>query len=176
LAPRTTGNPDSTTLRFARCDPEWLALGLSGRALRVLLALSLHADWSKGFGRCLPHRETIASLTKLHASHVSEAVRELAHEHRLITIVRLGRKNVYYIREIGSAARMPPSDPESFFAHLEELGVRFRRRLLPLAFDPIVGRRRRGALSAIVLNILDDYMAGTTAATLERWVFRRGRL
>jgi hypothetical protein len=175
LAKHDSDGTGSTSLGFARCDPDWLALGLSGRALRVLLALSLHADWSRGFGRCLPHRETIASLTRLQASHVSEAIKELAQKHRLITVVRIGRKNVYYIREIGAGGHMPPSDPASFFAYLGKLGIRFHRTTLPLGIRYLAERRRLEEHPRVLIRILEDYLTGSTAPTLERWISKRGR-
>lgn len=161
-------NPPSRP-RFAKCDPEWLTLELKGRDLRVLLALSLHADWSpKGFGRCFPRRDTLALTTRLQVSHVSEAVRELSQVHRLITVVRLGRKNVYYVRPIGETAPMPPSDPGPFFEYLGRLGI----RLLPLeAGSRKVGyaeqSRRLDELPGLLLAIFSDYVHGLTTPKLE---------
>ncbi len=145
--------------RFAKCDADWLRLSLGGRELRVLLALSLHADWRpNGLGRCYPKRDTLALTTNLQVSHVSEAVKSLADE-GLITVVRLGRKNLYYVRQIGSTERMPPSDPEPFFAYLRQLGIR-------LAITPaghlqyVTGSRNFNELSPIVRAIFDDYIKG----------------
>jgi len=59
----------------------------------------------------------------LQVSHVSEAVRTLA-EAGLITVVRLGRKNIYYVRDMGATFAMPPSDVEPFFRYLRQLGIR----------------------------------------------------
>jgi len=110
--------------RFAMCDPAWLKLDLTARQLRVLLALSLHADWrATGSGRCYPKRDTIASETGLQISQVSEAVRALSDEYRLLTVVRLGRKNIYYVRPVGSSDPMPPSGAAPFFEHLAHRGV-----------------------------------------------------
>ncbi len=175
LARRKSDGTAPALSRFARCDPSWLQLGLSGRELRVLLALSLHADWSKGFGRCFARRDALASETRLQVSHVSEAVRELAYKHRLITVVRIGRKNVYYIREIGATSPMPPSDPEPFFEYLGRLGIRLRFTLFPLGFHYHAGSRTFDEFPGILAQIFSDYMSGATASKLERWALRRTR-
>ncbi len=154
--------PAERRTRFAKCDPAWLTLDLSGRELRVLLALSLHADWTaQGHGRCFPKRDTLALVTKLQISHVSESIRTLSTKHRLITVVRLGRKNIYYVRAIGETAPMPPSDPEPFFRWLGEQGIRLtltddgRPAYLPGSrrFDDV-------ASSLLLQSILSDYVRG----------------
>jgi hypothetical protein len=93
----------------------------------------------------------------MQVSNVSEAVRELAKQ-GLITVVRLGRKNIYYVRAMGSATKMPPSDPEPFFEYLRELGVR-----LQLSAD---GKFIYGAesfkIEGIERAIFSDYMNGLT--------------
>jgi len=142
--------------RFAKCDAEWLKLSLAGRELRVLLALSLHADWRpNGWGRCYPKRETLALATNMQVSNVSEAVRELAKQ-GLITVVRLGRKNIYYVRAMGSTAKMPPSDPEPFFAYLRERGV----RLQPTTDGKFIYGAESFKIEGIDRAIFSDYMNG----------------
>lgn len=152
--------------RFAKCDPAWLRMDLSGRELRVLLALSLHADWRpKGHGRCFPKRDTLALATQLQVSHVSEAIATLSKVHRLITVVRLGRKNVYYIRQVGDDKPMPPSDAAPFFEFLGQRGY---------LFAPIEGKSRVAYLpesrnltdAPLLLAIFSDYVRGLTAERL----------
>ncbi len=164
----TTAHDPPARLRFAKCDPSWLTLDLNGRDLRVLLALSLHADWrAKGFGRCFPRRDTLALTTRLQVSHVSEAVRELSVTHRLITVVRLGRKNVYYVRPIGDTTPMPPSDAAPFFDYLGRLGI----RLLPVEGQRKFGyaeqSKRFEDYSGVLLSIFSDYANGLTVQKLE---------
>lgn len=154
--------------RFAKCDEEWLKMDLSSRELRVLLALSLHADWrAGGHGRCFPKRDTLAISTGLQISHVSEAVGTLA-KLRLITVVRLGRKNIYYVRGIGSTLPMPPSDPNPFFAWLGEQGLKLGLIEVPerpgastLARDP-GSQRQPNELEEwpLLAAILGDYANG----------------
>lgn len=147
--------------RFAKCDADWLQLPLAGRELRVLLALSLHADWRpNGLGRCYPKRDTLALTTNLQVSHVSEGVRALA-EAGLITVVRLGRKNIYYVREIGSTAPMPPSDAEPFFLYVRRFGIRLE--LSPdRKFQYAPGSRKFDEFPRIVRAIFSDYANGLT--------------
>jgi len=134
-------------------------MSLGAREFRVLLALSLHADWRPaGFGRCYPKRDTIALATNLQVSHVSEAVSALS-EVGLITVVRLGRKNVYYVRQIGSSEPMPPSDAEPFFTYLRGLGIR-----LIVAPDGqlhyATGSHRFENLPGLARAIFNDYASG----------------
>ena len=152
--------------RFAKCDAAWLQLPLAGRDLRVLLALSLHADWRpEGLGRCYPKRDTLALTTNLQVSHVSEGIRALA-EDGIITVVRLGRKNVYYVREIGSTDRMPPSDAEPFFAHLRHLGIRIVTS--PDAkFIYAPGSRKFEEFPKLLRAIFSDYVNGLTPTKFE---------
>lgn len=160
--------PATTRSRFAKCDPGWLQLDLTGRQLRVLLALSLHADWSpNGYGRCFPRRDTLALETKLQVSHVSEAVGELSDTHRLLTIVRLGRKNVYYVREMGSTSLMPPSDPDPFFEYLGKLGVHLNLLVFPeLTVQYLPESRSFDDIPQILRRIFSDYVNGLTSARL----------
>jgi hypothetical protein len=154
--------------RFAKCDEEWLKMDLSSRELRVLLALSLHADWrAGGHGRCFPKRDTLAISTGLQISHVSEAVGTLARL-RVITVVRLGRKNIYYVRGVGSTLPMPPSDPDPFFAWLGEQGLKLALLEVPerpgsytLARDS-GSRRQSNELDEwpLLAAILNDYASG----------------
>lgn len=151
--------PKQASTRFAKCDAEWLKLSLGGRQLRVLLALSLHADWRpRGLGRCYPKRDTLALTTNMQISHVSEAVRELS-EQGLITVVRLGRKNIYYVRPMGATVPMPPSDPEPFFRHLREKGIR-----LQVAADGnlhyTADGRKFEDLDPLLRAIFSDYVNG----------------
>jgi len=144
--------------RFAKCDEEWLRLPLGGRELRVLLALSLHADWrAAGHGRCYPKRDTLALSTNLQVSHVSEAVGTLAAA-GLITVVRLGRKNVYYVRAIGSNDTMPPSNAEPFFSYLRYLGIRLMIHDGKLQYAP--GSRTFEDLPPLLRAIFNDYVRG----------------
>lgn len=145
--------------RFAKCDATWLALNLGGRELRVLLALSLHADWRPtGLGRCYPKRDTIALTTGLQVSHVSEAIGALA-KLGLITVVRLGRKNVYYVRPVGSVDPMPPSDAEPFFRYLRGRGVRLTLTAgNQLAYGPESAKFEQ--LPPLLRAIFNDYANG----------------
>jgi hypothetical protein len=103
-------------------DPAWLQAPLAGSELRVLISLSLHADWTKlGNGRCFPKRETIARECRLQVSQVSDALPKLE-KLGLIHVARLGRQNIYFVRPIGAAFEMPPSNVEPFFAYLAENG------------------------------------------------------
>lgn len=154
--------------RFAKCDPAWLTLELSGRELRVLLALSLHANWTtKGFGRCFPRRDTLALTTRMQVSHVSEAVRSLSVVHRLITVVRLGRKNVYYVRPMGDTSPMPPSDPDPFFEYLSRLGIRLMLADGQRKVAYAAGSRSFDDFPGILLMIFADYVNGLTTPKLE---------
>jgi len=145
-------------IRFAKCDPAWLGMDLTERELKVILALSLHANWAAlGHGRCFPKRDTLALATKLQISHISEAVRSLSERHGLITVVRLGRKNLYYVRAIGVTERMPPSNAVPFFKYLGNLGVRLVLADGQLAYAP--GSKRLEDRS-LLLAIVSDYVQG----------------
>jgi hypothetical protein len=153
-----------TRPRFAKCDPAWLQMDLSGRELRVLLALSLHADWRpKGQGRCYPKRDTLALTTRLQISHVSEAIGTLSEEHRLITVVRLGRKNVYYIRPVGDDKPMPPSNAEPFFRFLGERNYFFAAHEGSIQYLP---GSKNLADEPLLLMIFSDYARGLTTQRL----------
>lgn len=124
MSPRPKKGPARTA--FAMVDPAWLALPLTLTELKVLIALSLHADWSRtGNGRCYPKRETIARECRVQVSHVSEALPKLE-QLGLVHVARLGRKNVYFVRPIGATYVMPPSNAEPFFAYLAENGHEFQ--------------------------------------------------
>ncbi len=152
--------------RFALCDPAWLTVELTARELRVLLALSLYADWTQtGHGRCYPKRDTLALTTDLEVSHVSESVRTLAETHRLITVVRFGRKNVYYVRAIGETKPMPPSNPPPFFEHLAHSGVRLNLVNGQVVYDPGT-RLKLDHLPPIYKAIVSDYVRGLTSLRL----------
>ncbi len=152
--------------KFAMCDPAWLRMELTARELRVLLALSLYADWSKtGHGRCYPRRDTLALATDLEISHVSESVRTLSRVHHLLTVVRLGRKNIYYVRAIGETAPMPPSDAVPFFRHLAHHGVRFRLVDGQLVYSRTT-KYRLEELPPLSAAIASDYIRGLTALRL----------
>ncbi len=152
--------------RFAMCDPAWLRMELTARELRILLALSLYADWTKtGDGRCYPRRDTLALTTDLEISHVSESVRTLSSTHHLITVVRLGRKNIYYVRAIGETAPMPPSDPVPFFRYLAHRGVRLNLIEGHIVYDPET-RLKLDQLSPLHVAIVSDYVRGLTALRL----------
>lgn len=146
--------------RFAKCDEAWLSMDLTARELRVLLALSLHANWTEfGHGRCFPKRDTLALTTKLQISHISEAVRALSQKHGLITVVRLGRKNIYYVRAIGRTERMPPSDADPFFNYLGTLGIK-----LALTDDDqltyMPNSKKLENFDTLLRAILSDYARG----------------
>lgn len=112
--------------KFAMFDPAWLAAPLAASELKVLAALSLHANWTKnGNGRCFPKRETLARECRLQASQVSEALPKLE-KLGLIHVARLGRQNIYFVRPIGATYDMPPSNVEPFFAYLAENGHVFQ--------------------------------------------------
>jgi hypothetical protein len=150
--------------RFAKCDPTWLQMDLTGRELRVLIALSLHADWRpNGLGRCFPKRDTLALTTRLQISHISEAVKTLSDDdHRLITVVRLGRKNIYYVRPVGETAPMPPSNAERFFKYLAEHGYFLgfaNQNLKELGY--LNGSKNLGN-DPLLLSMLSDYANGLT--------------
>ena len=117
----------SLSTAFIKVDPAWLRYGLTLQEFKVLLALAKHANWSRdngAIGRCYPSRETIANHTGMHPTHVSEALRGLQGA-GLVTTVRLGLKNVYYVRQVGQIEPMPPSGPVPFFQFLADHGVRF---------------------------------------------------
>ena len=148
------------------CDPAWLTMDLTARELRVLLALSLYADWTQtGHGRCYPKRDTLALTTGLEISHVSESVRSLSATHHLITVVRFGRKNVYYVRAIGATELMPPSDPQPFFEHLAHRGVRLNVVDGHVVYDPDT-RLKLDQLPPLYKAIVSDYARGLTALRL----------
>jgi len=105
--------------------------------------------------------------TRLQVSHVSEAVRELSLVHRLITVVRLGRKNVYYVRPIGDVGAMPPSDPEPFFEYLGQLGIRLMMVDGPRKAAYVEQSRRFEDYPGILLAIFSDYANGLTIPKLE---------
>jgi len=106
-------------------DPTWLRMPLTLIQLKVLTCLSLHADWRRtGNGRCFPKRETIARECNLQLSQVSESLPQLE-KLGLVHVARLGRKNVYFVRPIGSTLAMPPSNPEPFFAYMAANGQEF---------------------------------------------------
>lgn len=148
------------------CDPAWLTMELTARELRVLLALSLYADWTQtGHGRCYPKRDTLALTTGLEISHVSESVRALADVHHLITVVRFGRKNVYYVRAIGETKPMPPSNPQPFFEHLAHCGVRLTLLNGQVVYDPR-SRLKLEQLAPLYKAIVSDYVRGLTALRL----------
>lgn len=152
--------------RFAMCDATWLKMNLTARELRVLLALSLHADWSvTGHGRCYPKRDTLALATDLEISHVSESVRTLSDVHHLICVVRLGRKNIYYVRQIGSTTPMPPSDAGPYFTYLSQRGVRFVLVGGELAYATDTARVV-DELGTLHRAIISDYQRGLTPARL----------
>ncbi len=137
----------------------------------MLIALSFHADWSpKGFGRCFPRRDTLALETKLQVSHVSEAVSELAYTHGLITVVRLGRKNVYYVREIGATSTMPPSDPDSFFKYLGQLGIYIKLTAFPVGVQYKPESRKFEDFPHVLRRIFSDYVNGLTPGKLDQAV------
>jgi hypothetical protein len=117
-------SPTSRT-HFAMLDPAWLRVPLTLSQLKVLISLSLHADWSRtGNGRCFPKRDTIARECNLQVSQVSEALPQLE-KLGLVHVARLGRKNVYFVRPIGATHAMPPSNPEPFFAFMAANGHEF---------------------------------------------------
>jgi hypothetical protein len=152
------------------CDPAWLRLDLTARQLRVLLALSLHADWSiAGTGRCYPKRETIAAETGLQVSQVSEAVRALAEDYGVLTVVRLGRKNIYYVRPVGADERMPPSGAVPFFEHLRTRGVMllFQDGKLYQASE---ARTQLEQLPKLYTAVTSDYIRGLPSAKLHEAV------
>jgi hypothetical protein len=159
-------NEGAAKKRFAKCDASWLQMDLTGRALRVLLALSLHADWRpSGLGRCFPKRDTLALTTRLQISHISEAVKELSNA-KLITVVRLGRKNIYYVRPVGDVSPMPPSNAVPFFRHLAELGyyVMFAdESFKSMQYAP---DSRNLAEEPLLMSILSDYGRGLTKEKL----------
>lgn len=158
------GEPKKRT-PFAKVDQTWLQLPLTGIELKVLIALSLHASWTKtGMGRCYPKRETIARECRIQVSQVSEALRKLS-DLRVVTVVRLGRKNIYYVRPIGEAGEMPPSNPEPFFAYLKAQGIRVRidaEGALHYATDSRTFEDSPPLLKAI----FDDYLRGLKGAKL----------
>lgn len=141
-------------------------MDLTVRELRVLLALSLYADWSQtGHGRCYPRRDTLAITTDMEISHVSESVRTLATAHHLISVVRLGRKNIYYVRAIGQTEAMPPSDPLPFFRYLATRGMRFNLIDGQLVYD-LETRIKLDKLSPLHAAIVSDYVRGLTSLRL----------
>jgi hypothetical protein len=156
---------DKKRAPFAKVDQNWLQLPLTGIELKVLIALSLHASWTKtGMGRCYPKRETIARECKIQVSQVSEALRKLA-ELRIVTVVRLGRKNIYYVRPVGETIEMPPSNPEPFFAYLKTQGIRLRIDAdgsLHYAPDSRTFEQSPPLLKAI----FDDYLRGLRGAKI----------
>lgn len=110
--------------QFAMVDKNWLLLPLQGVELKVLIALALHANWTRdGLGRCFPKRETIARECNIGVTQVSEALRSLT-DLGVVTAVRFGRKNVYYVRPIGATYEMPPSNAGPFFTYLRRLGIK----------------------------------------------------
>jgi hypothetical protein len=159
-------DPGRRTPRFAMCDPTWLTADLTARELRVLLALSLYADWTQtGYGRCYPKRDTIALATGLEISHVSESVRTLSDVHHLISVVRFGRKNVYYVRVIGETKPMPPSNAQPFFEHLAHNGVRLNLVNGEVVYDPDTPKRLEH-LTPLYKAIVSDYVRGLTSLRL----------
>ena len=109
--------------QFAMVDKNWLLLPLQGVELKVLISLALHANWTRdGLGRCFPKRETIARECNIGVTQVSEALRRLTHL-RVVTAVRLGRKNIYYVRPVGADYEMPPSNASPFFRYLRLQGI-----------------------------------------------------
>lgn len=73
-------------------------------ALRVLMALALHADTTSGI--CFPGRDTIAKLTGIHPSNVSKASKVLEELGWLTKEHRKGRSVTYRLKN-------PYMQPES---------------------------------------------------------------
>ena len=150
---------------FAKVDKEWLHLPLSGTEFKVLVCLSLHANWATmGLGRCFPKRETLARECGIQVSQVSEALRKLT-ALGVITAVRLGRKNIYYVRPVGERYEMPPSNPEPFFAHIAASGIRVQATAGGgLSYAP--GSKHFEDFQPVYRAVFDDYVRGLTATRL----------
>jgi Helix-turn-helix domain len=164
--------PPTARKPFAMVDPNWLKLPLKLTDLKVLVALSLHADWTRtGNGRCFPKRETIARECNVEVSHVSEALPRLE-KLGLLHTARLGRKNVYFVRPIGTEFHMPPSNAEPYFAFLAANGHEF------IVDDGGVFKQVKGDLARLhpfYTSIVTEYVNGLPharlkTATLARYV------
>lgn len=83
-------------------------------ALRVLMALALHADTTNG--TCFPGRDTIAKLTGIHPSNVSKATKTLEELGWLTKEHRKGRSVNYRLKD-------PYTQPESKVANASRTPV-----------------------------------------------------